>query len=172
MPFTPFHLGPALFFGFLLLNYLDFPTFVLANVILDIEPLLVLTFNLNFRAHGFFHSFLGGTLVAFLLVAVMSKVREHFSSLLSFFKIDRKTSFLRILIASLSGVYLHILLDARMHQDIQPFYPLDINPFLNCSTVAGFDVYLFCIWCFIGAAIIYGVRLFLLWRKQERECSH
>ena len=167
MPLTPFHLGPALFFGFLLLNHLDFPTFVIANVIIDIEPLLVLAFNLNYRAHGFFHSFLGGTLAALLLIAFMSKVRDPLSPLLSFFKIERKSSLLTIFLASLSGIYLHILLDSRMHRDIQPFYPSDVNPFLNRSVAGGLDVYLFCVWCFIGAAIIYGVRLYLFWRKQR-----
>jgi len=158
MPLTPFHLGPALFFGLLLLRCLDLPTFLIANVIIDIEPLLVVSCNLDYRVHGFFHSFIGSTLIALLLVAVMSKVPESFSPLLTFFKIETNPSFLSIFSASLSGVYLHILLDSRMHRDIQPFYPFDANPFLNRSSVSGLDVYLFCVWCLIGAAIIYGIK--------------
>ncbi len=41
MPLTPFHLGPDLFFGLLFFSYVDFPTFLVANVIVDIEPILV-----------------------------------------------------------------------------------------------------------------------------------
>jgi len=92
MPFTPFHLGPGLLFGLLLLGYIDFPTFLVASVIVDVEPFLVLTLNLNYPLHGFLHSFLGGTLLAFLVAAAMSKVRStliqlgHNMVLLMFFR--------------------------------------------------------------------------------------
>ena len=168
MPLTPFHLGPGLLIGLLLLSYIDFPTFLVASVIVDVEPILVLAFDLDYPLHGFFHSFLGGTLVAFLLAAVMSKVRDSLSPLLSFFKLEQKSSFKNILVASLSGIYIHILLDSRMHRDIRPFYPLDSNPFLSSSALPGLGVYMLCFWCFIGAAVIYVVRLFLFWRESGR----
>ena len=69
MPFTPFHFGPGLLFGLLLLSYIDFPTFLLANVIIDIEPILVLSLKLNYPLHGILHSFLGGIIFSFLLAA-------------------------------------------------------------------------------------------------------
>ena len=165
MPLTPFHLGPGLLIGLLFLSFIDFPTFLVASVIVDVEPILVLFFDLDYPLHGFFHSFLGGTLVAFLLAAVMSKIRDSLSPLLSFFKLKRKSSFKNIVLASLSGIYIHILLDSQMHRDIQPFYPLDFNPFLSSSTLPGLWVHILCVWCFIGAAVIYAIRLFLIWRK-------
>ena len=171
MPLTPFHLGPGLLIGLLFLSYIDFSTFLVASVIVDVEPILVLTFNLDYPLHGFFHSFLGGTFVAFLLAAVMSKVRESLSPLLSFFKLEKKSSFKNILLASLSGIYIHILLDSRMHRDIQPFYPLDFNPFLSSSTLPGLWVHMLCVWCFIGAAVIYVIRLFLIWRSARINCT-
>jgi len=168
MPLTPFHLGPGLLIGLLLLSWIDFPTFLVASVIVDVEPIVVLAFGLDYPLHGFFHSFLGGTLVAFLLAAVMSKVRASLSPLLSFFKLEHKSSFKSILIASLSGIYIHILLDSRMHRDIRPFYPLDVNPLLNSSALPGLRVYILCFWCFIGAAVIYVIRLFLIWRRESK----
>jgi len=60
MPFTLFHLGP----GLLLLTYVDFPTFLVASVIVDIEPFLVLTLDLNYPLHGFLHPFLGGEVLS------------------------------------------------------------------------------------------------------------
>ena len=168
MPLTPFHLGPGLLIGLLLLSYIDFPTFVVASVIVDVEPILVLAFGLDYPLHGFFHSFLGGTLIAFLLAAVMSRVRASLSPLLSFFKLEHKSSFKTILIASLSGIYIHILLDSRMHRDIRPFYPLGFNPLLSSSTVRRLGVYMLCFWCFVGAAVIYAIRLFLIWRRKPR----
>ena len=42
MPFTPFHLGPALGFGLPLRNYLHVPTFLVASILVDVEPFVVL----------------------------------------------------------------------------------------------------------------------------------
>lgn len=165
MPLTPFHLGPGLLIGLLLLSYIDFATFLVASVIVDVEPIVVIIFDLDYPLHGFFHSFLGGTIVAFLLAAVMSKVRESLSPLLSFFKLEQKSTFKKILLASLTGIYIHILLDSRMHRDIRPFYPLDFNPFLSSSSLPGLWVHMLCVWCFMGAAAIYLIRLFLIWRR-------
>jgi membrane-bound metal-dependent hydrolase YbcI (DUF457 family) len=87
---------------------------------------------------------------------------------LSFFKLEQKSSFKNILLASLSGIYIHILLDSRMHRDIRPFYPLDFNPFLSDSTLDGWDVHVLCVWCLMGAAVIYVIRLFLIWRRTKK----
>lgn len=167
MPFTPYHLGPALLFGLLFLSFIDFPTFLVANAIVDIEPFLVLTLNLNYPLHGFFHSFLGGTLVAVLLALTMHQIRDKLSPLLSFFKLEQKISFMRILVAAFSGIYIHILLDSRIYTDIQPFYPSTYNPLLTTGILAGMDAYIFCIWCFFGAIIVYIIRLLLIWRKSR-----
>ena len=165
MPVTPFHLGPALLLGLIFFNYLDFPTFLVANVIIDVEPILVMFLGLNYRLHGFFHSFLGGSIAALILILVMIKIRASLSSLLRFFKLEQEPSFNRILIASFLGIYIHILLDSRMHLDIMPFYPFDLNPFLNRSMLGDVEVYMLTAWCFLGAAITYVARLFLIWKK-------
>lgn len=159
MPFTPFHLGPGLLFGLLLLSYVDFPTFLLANVIVDIEPFLVLSLNLNYPLHGFLHSFLGGTIISFLFAIVMNRIRHIFSPLMSYFKLAQTPSFKSILSASLSGVYLHIILDSFLYSDIRPFYPFHFNPLLRNGMSIGFKIYGFCILSFIGAGAIYAIRL-------------
>ena len=167
MPLTPFHLGPALLFGLVFFSFLDFPTFLLANVIVDFEPLTVMFLRLDYPLHGFFHSFLGGTLVALLLSAVMTKIRKYFSPLLSSFKLEKKASFKSILAASLSGIYIHILLDSQMHMDIQPFYPLSLNPFLNRTASSILAIHIFCLLSFIAGLIAYGIRIFLIQRKSS-----
>jgi len=172
MPLTPFHWGPGLLFGLLLLRWIDFPAFMVASVVVDVEPIIIypvmiLVFRVDYPLHGFFHSFLGGTLVALLTAAVMSRIRRTFSPLLAFFKIEQKSSFKNILLASLAGVYGHILLDSRTHWDIRPFYPLDINPLLNRSMLAWLELDMLCMWSFIGGVFIYAIRLFLIWRKNR-----
>jgi len=74
MPLTSYHLGSGLMIGLLFLNFIDFPTFLIASITVDIEPFIVLFFNLDYPLHGFFYSFLGGTIVALLLTVVMSKI--------------------------------------------------------------------------------------------------
>ena len=71
MPFTPYHFGPASFLGLLFFSFIDFPTFIIASIIVDIEPFLVIALNLNYALHGFFHSLLGGTLMAIPLALMM-----------------------------------------------------------------------------------------------------
>ena len=165
MPFTPYHLGPGLFVGLLFLGFIDFPTFLVASVIVDVEPFLVLAFNLNYPLHGFFHSFLGGTLVAVPLALAMYTIRDKLFPLLSFFRLEQTVSFKKVLAAALSGIYLHIMLDSRGYTDIQPFYTSTYNPLLTTGISAGLDSYIFCIWSFVGAAIIYIIRLILVWKK-------
>ena len=167
MPFTPYHFGPALFLGLLFISFVDFPTFLIASVIVDVEPFLVLALNLDYPIHGFFHSLLGGTIVAIPLALVMHRIRDKISPLLSVFKLEQKVSFARILVASLSGIYIHILLDSRMYTDIQPFYPSTYNPLLTTGIFAGLDSYIICLWSFFGAIIIYIIRLFLFNRKNS-----
>ena len=168
MPFTPYHLGPGLLFGLLLLSFLDFPTFLIANVIIDIEPLLVMVFGLPYPLHGFFHSLLGGTLVAVPLAFVMHKIRNKLTPLLSVFKINQQVSFKKILAAALSGIYLHIFLDSLSYQDIQPFFPSSYNPFLNTGILAGLAPITFCMWSFFVAVILYFAKLLLLWKNNGK----
>ena len=167
MPFTPFHLGPGLFFGLILLRFIDFPTFLLASAIVDIEPFLVLTLDLDYPLHGFFHSFLGGTVAAIVLALVMSRTRKTFSPLLALFQLEQKTSFKSVLLASISGVYFHVLLDSRIYLDIRPLYPFDANPLLIPTALPGLWEYLFCVWCFLGAGIVYAVKLLFIWRNKR-----
>lgn len=149
MPFTPFHFGPALLFA-TLFGYLDFLTFMIANVIVDFEPLLVLILGLDlhygYPLHGFFHIFIGGSLVALALTEVMAKFYKH---------LGRGTDIKKLRITALSGVWLHIVLDSFLYMDIKPFFPLSWNPFYGL--LSAFEVYGFCI-----GAFLLGVPLYLL----------
>ncbi len=160
MPFTPFHFGPGLLISLTFLSFIDIPTFLIASVIIDIEPFLVLIFHLNYPLHGFFHSFLGGFIVAALLSMVMSKIRRYFTPLITFFKIEQSISFKKILFSSICGIFLHILLDSPIYMDIRPFFPFEFNPFFRSTVMPGLIEYIICVWCFIGAILVYIIRLF------------
>jgi membrane-bound metal-dependent hydrolase YbcI (DUF457 family) len=169
MPFTPYHFGPGLFVGLLFLSFLDFPTFLIASVIVDVEPFLVLVFNLDYPLHGFFHSFLGGTIAALFLAGFMIAIRKYFTPIISFFKLEQDVSYKKILAASLLAVYIHILLDSPIYIDIKPFFPLDYNPFYRSTDLPGFTEMLICVWCYFGAFLVYIIRLVIYSKKRQKK---
>ncbi len=169
MPLTPNHLGPGILFGIVFLSFLDLPTFLIASVIVDIEPILILLLGLDAPLHGFFHSFLGGTIIALILTGIMTLLRKLFTPVMSFFKLEQERSFIKILMASLLGIYIHILFDSLMHTDIKPFYPLDFNPFLGYASELGVSATRICEYSFLAGLTAYIIRLIIYyWRKQLR----
>ena len=105
MPFTPFHFGPSGLIGLLLLKWVDFPTILIASVAIDIEPLLVLMFNLSYSLHGFFHSFFGATLIALLLILIMRYLRGYLSVLMYSFKLTQDVTLKSIMLNHLFDIY-------------------------------------------------------------------
>jgi len=157
MPFTPFHLGPALLFGLILFNYLNFPAFLVGNVIVDIEPFLVLCMGLRYPLHGFFHTYLGGTIVGIATGVGIYSVRNWLNKILAKFKVQQESSFTKILYTSLLGVYFHIFLDSFLYEEMKPFYPLTYNPLLNAVRFGA--VYDFCTVSLISGFILYIYKL-------------
>ena len=157
MPFTPFHIGPSAWMGLLLFKILDFPSLLIASIIVDIEPVCVLVFNLNYPMHGFFHSFLGSSIIAVLNAILMHSLRDSVKELMRAFKLEQDSSFKKILWTSFFGVYFHILLDSPLYNDIKPFYPSNDNPFYGIFSSQ--QIYHFCTFSFLIAIIFYSFRL-------------
>ncbi len=156
MPFTPFHLGPAVLIAFILLRYLDLPTLIVASVLVDLEPLAVLVFGLPYPLHGFFHSFLGASLAAALLTGVVLRVREFLEPAYSFLRLEGDRRPRRFLVAALLGTWSHVLLDAPLYGDLRPFYPFGGNPLLGVDLYLGMGAYRL---CFLSG--VAGVALFV-----------
>ncbi len=156
MPFTPYHLGPGSLIGLSLFKIFDFPALLTASVIIDIEPFSVLLFNLNYPLHGFFHSFLGGSIVAGSIAVAMYFLKKDIKKLMVLFKLSKlaqDSSFKKILWTSFFGIYFHILLDSPLYTDIKPFYPLTVNPFYGLFSPE--QIYLFSGLSFFAAISIY-----------------
>ncbi len=170
MPLTPFHLGPALFLGLLFFSVFDLPTFLISNVIVDLEPFIIISLGLDYPLHGFFHSFLGGTIVAALLAIIIFKTKGRLAGVMKVLKLRQDSSFKKILFTALSGIYFHILLDSFLYTDIKPFYPLEPNPLYGVFSFS--DVYLFCIFSFFAGAVLYFLRAqFMLCSTSKRNKS-
>jgi hypothetical protein len=158
MPFTPLHLGPALAFGLPLRKYMHLPTFIVANVILDVEPLLVMLFRLNYPLHGYLHTFLSAVTVGLLLGYVMFRLEKPMKSFYSKLQLESNktlplTSFL---VAGISGTALHVLFDSLLYSEIHPFFPYLANPLLNFH-MSALSVSLICVWLGIFGLAWYGV---------------
>jgi len=157
VPFTPFHLGPALLFGLALSTVFDLSTLLIASVIPDVEPFCVLLFDLSGQLHGFFHSYLGSSILAVLVAVIVYPLRDLFNRIMVVFRISQKSSFKKILFTSFIGVYSHVFLDSFLYSEMNPFYPLQGNPFVSMTSlnVAYMAVYGFCGVSFIFGSILY-----------------
>ena len=130
MPFTPFHLGPGLGLGLPLRGLLHVPTFLLASVIVDVEPFLVLILGLNYPLHGYLHTFLLAVLAGLVLGYIMSLLERFLQPLYRTFLLETSNGLrLRSFVAAgVLGTGLHVLLDTPLYADIAPFCPITTNP--------------------------------------------
>ena len=165
MPFTPYHLGPALLVGLILFPLLDLPTFVVANVIIDLEPLLVLLLGLPFPLHGPFHSLTLGALAAAGLTLVMPGLSNLVKPFLRSLRLHQTSRFNRVLASSLIGVWLHIMLDALIYPEVRLLYPIRGNQLLGLTSPGA--VYGFCSIAFPLALIVYLLGFIVLRRGRR-----
>ncbi len=161
MPFTPFHFGPHACVGLAFHKRIDVPVFILANVIVDVEPLLVMVFGFLYPLHGYAHTFIGAAFIGGLWGSVAFWKRSYIDQLMRFFGFSYNTSFLKCLISGALGGVFHVLLDAPLYYDIKPFFPLSDNPLFGL--VLGSSVYLFCMLCILPA-----IWLFMLLKKRQK----
>lgn len=146
MPFTLFHLGPALALGYLLRKKLDFKTFILANISNDIEPPIVIFFNLKYPLHGFLHTLIGGMVLGTIISTALYLIDK---------KLEKTKEYTKYLFSGVAGCEIHVLLDSPLYSDIKPLYPLDLNPLYYPQ--ASFLVYGLCVSLFIIGLLIVAV---------------
>ena len=164
MPFTPYHLGPALLVALVLYSILDAPAFIVASVILDIEPLIILIQGHNSPLHGTFHSLTMSIPIAFVLSFIMYALRNVTGSLLEKLNLPQKTNLTKIIYSSLLGVWIHVVFDSFLYSDLTLLYPFKWNPMLGL--VPPNSVYIFCIVCSFIAFITYLIRIGLKARRE------
>ena len=157
MPFTPFHLGPALSLGLPLRKYIHTPTFILANVAVDIEPLLVLFLRLNYPLHGYLHTFLLSFFFGLAIGSAMFYLERFLHPLYKTLLLTPNgTSGMKsFMVAGAFGAMLHVLFDSPLYAEMQPFFPVTTNPLYN--SVSSADVYSACVWLGILGLIFYAI---------------
>jgi membrane-bound metal-dependent hydrolase YbcI (DUF457 family) len=133
----------------------DLPTFLIANVLPDVEPFIVLFFNVyGYPLHGFFHSYLGATILAIALSLCMYPFRGFFGKIMKVFRLQQSSSFKKIVFTSFIGAYFHVFLDSFLYSEMMPFYPLPGNMF---SVYGSYTV----IYGFCGITALLGIFVYL-----------
>lgn len=144
MPFTPFHLGPGALVKAAAGRHFSFMVYGGSQVLMDIEPLIGIIRG-SAVLHGYTHTLLGafvmGTIAGVIGRPVSAFVLRRLN--IPHYPYTWAASF----VGAYVGTYSHIVLDALMHDDINPWWPiasgnqlLSVVPFsfvhLSC-TIAG-----------------------------------
>ncbi len=137
--------------------------FALANVLIDIEPVMTYVLTGN-PVHAYAHTYLGATLIAFFCTLCGRAICERLLKLWNMQLDERQAVWLTVsthisprvaLLSSLLGAWSHILLDSFMHADIRPWWPLSEDNSLR-SLVPVEYLHALCVMCGIWG----GLRLF------------
>jgi len=167
MPFTPYHFGPSGFIGLVLRKWIDFPVFVLANVVVDLEVLAVAYFGLGHPVHRYFHTLLFGTVAGLVWGLVAYRLRGLFKKIMKILQIPYQTNLLKMVISGILGVWLHVLIDGIYHWDVRVLWPSKKRPLYRYWGLDKSDVKNICI-TFIILAVIFYVITVIYRRKRKK----
>lgn len=161
MPFTPFHFGPGLGLKGAFGRRLSFAAFVVANVVIDIEPAFYLLSG-DPPLHRQAHTWFGATLLALVLFAIWLPLRwlarrMWRSRSWDWLHIVRSAAGGPVWLGLISGSLSHIALDSLMHADMQPLAPFAAgNPWLGLVSLD--QLHWLCIMSAIAAAPLIVLR--------------
>jgi len=175
MPFTPFHMGPGLLIKGLFQNCFSLMIFGWSQILMDIQPLIVLTTGVG-NMHGFSHTFVGATIIAFISaftgkwiteMIFMIVIKDLTETQKQFLDLPGQLKYGIVFISAFVGTYSHVLLDSLMHADITPFYPFTgTNRFIDIITVS--TLYKLCVYTGLAGAGLYFVIRLVLIKKAAR----
>ena len=132
MPFTPYHMGPGLAMKAVGGRHFSLTLFGFSQVAMDIETLVHIIRN-DEVLHGFTHTYVGATLVAFGSLIVGRPVCQFFlnewtsdssSKFLNWLRGPKLISWPAAISGAFIGTYSHVFLDSVMHADMRPLTPL------------------------------------------------
>jgi len=155
MPFTPFHFGPSACVALPLRRYIDIPTFLLANIAIDIEPFLVLELSLSYPLHGYAHTLLGASFVGLFWGWIAYAFKKQLKLLMTKILLlpYEHAKLMKYILSGILGTWFHVSLDSPLYADIKPFFPLSQNPLYG--TVSYGMIYTICALLFIPALVLY-----------------
>lgn len=132
MPFTPFHLGPGLLVKAVAPTRVSLTSFAATQVVIDVETLYFLLRS-EWPVHRAFHSVVGGTFVGIVVAAAMIAARPIIKrvgrllvgeSAIERPEVTSEWSGVGAVAGGLIGGSSHAVLDAIMHFDVRPLWPM------------------------------------------------
>jgi len=154
MPLTPFHFGPSATVAIPLYNKIDVFVFVLANVVIDIEPLIVMTNKLHYPLHGYAHTLIGAIILGSVWGIIAWIFRAPIKTIVQdVFRFPFKPSKGKMILSGILGACFHVLLDSPLYSDIKPFYPSTYNPMFGL--IGHSLMYILCAIFFVPAIVLY-----------------
>lgn len=163
MPFTPYHFGPSGFIGMAFRKWIDIPVFLLANVIVDLEVLIINFLGAGWPIHRYIHTLLIGTAAGIVWALAAWPLRNVFKKGMQILHIPYKASLLKMIISGILGVWLHVSIDSIYHWDVCLFWPSKIKPLYAILTKQ--QVETICLISLIPAFILYILAVILSWKK-------
>ena len=133
MPFTPLHLGPGLLLKAALGRRFSFMVFGGTQVLMDIEPALGML-RVWPVLHGYTHTVLGALLIGTVAGIIGRPIREL--ALRRLHIAHPPFTWASSFAGAYVGTFSHVALDAIMHADMAPFWPLLAgNPWLGAVSL-------------------------------------
>lgn len=160
MPFTPFHLGPGALFKAIGGRHFSFMVFGGSQVMMDIEPLIGLIQDKPIL-HGYTHTLAGALLIGLAAALIGKPISAWVLRLLDIahHRLTWRASFA----GALLGTFSHIVLDAVMHSDINPWWPLvQGNGLLKIIPIG--SLHLLC----IGLGVLSGAAIAVRAQRQRK----
>lgn len=121
MPFTPFHLGPGAIVKAAAGRHFSFMVYGGTQVLMDIEPLIGILQRKPIL-HGYTHTILGalviGTVAGFIGKPISAFVLKRLK--IPHYEFTWTAAFAGAYV----GAYSHVMLDAVMHGDMSPWWPV------------------------------------------------
>jgi hypothetical protein len=139
---------------------------LVANILVDVEPFLVLSLGLDYPLHGYLHTFVGAFILGLVLGYGMFLLERFSRSLYKtlLLESDATPKLKSFIFAGVLGTMLHVLLDSPLYDDIHPFYPSSANPLLHPASSS--EVYRFCVWMGMFGVVFYiALLVFLVYRR-------
>lgn len=149
----------------MLRRWIDIPAFILANVIVDIEVLVIAILGLGYPIHRYAHTLLIGAVVGAVWGALAYRAKPAFEWAMQQLRIPYKTGFWKMVISGVLGVWLHVFIDAIYHWDVRIFWPNRAIPLFRLISRGQLKVV--CLALFAAAVILYAIAV-KSYIKQDR----
>jgi hypothetical protein len=131
MPFTPFHMGPGMVVKAAAPRHFSIVVFGLTQIAIDLEVLRHLARH-DHAVHAFWHTYLGATIIAAVMMIVGKPVSQWAKRLWNYaaarglewdWTVDGRTTWPASCAGAVLGAYSHVFLDSMCHLDDRPLGP-------------------------------------------------